>query len=77
MTKRKDHRKVYTREFKLQALEIAETSEKSVAQIEDDERRLFEILVTDNNRLEQEQLITKGALRPLGFREKANTNKTN
>ena len=32
MTKKKDHRKVYTREFKLQALEMAETSEKSVAQ---------------------------------------------
>jgi transposase len=36
MTKKRDHRKVYTRESKLQALEMAETSEKSVAQIEDE-----------------------------------------
>jgi transposase-like protein len=34
MTKKKDHRKVHTREFKLQPLEMAETSGKSVAQIE-------------------------------------------
>jgi transposase len=36
MTKKKDHRKIYTREFKLQALEMAEISGKSVAQIEDE-----------------------------------------
>jgi transposase-like protein len=36
MTKKEDHRKVYAREFKLQALEMAETCGKSIAQIEDE-----------------------------------------
>lgn len=31
-----EHRRRYTREFKLQALDMAETSGKSVAQIEDE-----------------------------------------
>ena|SRR5687767_9218280 len=36
MRKKKDYRKNYTKEYKLQALEMAETSGKSIAQIEDE-----------------------------------------
>jgi transposase len=36
MTKKREHRKNYTREFKLQALDMAERSGKSIAQIEDE-----------------------------------------
>ncbi len=36
MSKKKEHRKNYTREFKLQALEMAETGGNSVAQVEDE-----------------------------------------